>query len=286
MGEASPHDEGQRLKLIFSRKGFDSASGGCPSPIIDGRPLSLPIPMSKPSPTRYGDLAGPYAELVADLTRGRIGAETWCHFDPDISPDCLPRLAGWRGALGQAGSSQSHLERQDIAPGDLFIFWGLFQEAERRGGRWRFVGAAEHRIWGWLQVGDIIDLGLDGSFAVEERPWLRDHPHTRPYTTRKNTLYVAADEVVLDAMRLDVAGSGTLVSGRRLSAGGPLKSVWTVPDWLNPVKGGCGMTYHSLPRWAEDGTLRSAARGQEFVARPEGAAAWSWVTSVLKDEQL
>jgi hypothetical protein len=52
------------------------------------------------------------------------------------------------------------------------------------------------------------------------------------------------------------------------------------------VKGGCGMTYHSLPRWAEDGTLRSAARGQEFVARPEGAAAWSWVSSVLKDEQL
>ena len=66
--------------------------------------------------------------------------------------------------------------------------------------------------------------------------------------------------LALGEATLDMAGSGSLAGGRRLSAGGALKSVWTVPDWLNPVKGGCGMTYHFLPRWAEDGTLRSAAR--------------------------
>ncbi len=33
------------VKLILSRKGFDSSSGGVPSPIFsDGRMLSLPIP--------------------------------------------------------------------------------------------------------------------------------------------------------------------------------------------------------------------------------------------------
>ena len=32
------------MKLILSRKGFDSANGGCPSPILDGRLCSLPIP--------------------------------------------------------------------------------------------------------------------------------------------------------------------------------------------------------------------------------------------------
>ena len=32
-------------KLILSRKGFDSGSGGCPSPIFpDGTMFSLPIP--------------------------------------------------------------------------------------------------------------------------------------------------------------------------------------------------------------------------------------------------
>ena len=109
---------------------------------------------------------------------------------------------------------------------------------------------------------------------------------TRPYTTKKNTLYIATDEVVIDGTRIDLAGSGTLARGRRLSARDALKSIWTVPDWLNPTKGGCGMTYHPFPRWSEDGTLRSAARGQEFVAQPKGDAAWAWLASVLTDEQL
>jgi hypothetical protein len=38
------------VKLILSRKGFDSAAGGVPSPLIDGRPVSLPIPTRQPSP--------------------------------------------------------------------------------------------------------------------------------------------------------------------------------------------------------------------------------------------
>ena len=33
------------MKVILSRKGFDSSNGGCPSPILsDGTLLSLPIP--------------------------------------------------------------------------------------------------------------------------------------------------------------------------------------------------------------------------------------------------
>lgn len=32
------------MKIILSRKGFDSASGGCPSFIIGDKLISLPIP--------------------------------------------------------------------------------------------------------------------------------------------------------------------------------------------------------------------------------------------------
>jgi Nucleotide modification associated domain 3 len=32
------------VRVIFRRKGFDSAAGNAPSPIIDGEPISLPIP--------------------------------------------------------------------------------------------------------------------------------------------------------------------------------------------------------------------------------------------------
>jgi Nucleotide modification associated domain 3 len=69
----------------------------------------------------------------------------------------------------------SVLANQGVQAGDLFIFWGLFRPVENVG-RWQFVGKPEHRIWGWLQIADIIELGADGSHAVEERPWLSDHP--------------------------------------------------------------------------------------------------------------
>ena len=42
------------------------------------------------------------------------------------------------------------------------------------------------------------------------------------------------------------------------------------------------MTYHPLPRWEEDGTVQSAARGQEFVAVPrDDGIAIEWLTAVL-----
>ena len=44
------------MKVVFSRKGFDSQYGGMPSPILsDGTLLSLPIP-SKEDNTKYAGL--------------------------------------------------------------------------------------------------------------------------------------------------------------------------------------------------------------------------------------
>lgn len=59
--------------------------------------------------------------------------------------------------------------------------------------------------------------------------------------------------------------------------GARLPSMWCVPDWLNPCRGGVGMTYHPANRWSADGGLRAASRGQEFIADIEGrvdAAVW------------
>ena len=43
------------MKIILSRKGFDTTSGGCPSPILpDGTLLSLPIPDEED--IKYSDL--------------------------------------------------------------------------------------------------------------------------------------------------------------------------------------------------------------------------------------
>lgn len=244
------------MKVVFSRKGFDSVAGGCPSPIIAGRPLSMPIPapFRTPTPTKFGDLNGLYGELVTDLTGGKLTAQSWCHLDPDITPNVLPRLFGWRGALGQTAAAQGHLRNQRIQSGDLFIFWGLFRTVDYQD-RWKFVGKPEHRIWGWLQIGEIIDLGVDGSHAARRYPWLSDHPHARPGwdAFNVNVLYVAADELRLGGRPTSQPGYGVLNTGHCLSAPRHAISTWAVPQWLHPLQGGSGMTWHPANCWVMTG---------------------------------
>jgi hypothetical protein len=43
-------------------------------------------------------------------------------------------------------------------------------------------------------------------------------------------------------------------------------STWKAPAWLDPTRGGVGMTYHPYRRWLGDRRVSAAARGQEFIA--------------------
>jgi hypothetical protein len=286
------------MRIIFSRKGFDSASGGCPSPIIDGRPISLPIP-SGPTPAsetptchRYADLHGDfdYGGLVEELTNGKKSRFDHCHLDPDLDQSLLPRQPGWRGAFGQIGPAQSHLQKQALTHGDLFLFWGLFRPAEHRT-RWKFDRHAypEHRLFGWLQIDEIVSLGADGwQVALASRPWLQDHPHVRSgWLRQNNTLYIATTHLHLKNQReLNAPGWGVFKRGLRLTATGSTPSTWAVPDWLNPKRGGVGMTYHAGDRWSLAGTLQSVGRGQEFVSLISNRAdALTWLDHLFDEVQ-
>jgi hypothetical protein len=68
---------------------------GCPVPILDGTPISLPIPLNQPSETTFADHG--LGALVEDLTQGRIAAMRSCHFDPDLG----------HGAFGQEKRAQA-----------------------------------------------------------------------------------------------------------------------------------------------------------------------------------
>lgn len=272
------------MRIIFSRKGFDSSAGGCPSPLIDGRPYSLPIPSRQPSKHRFHDLPSPLPELVGQLTRGRIKPTDACHLDPDIDRRASVRQANWRGALGQAGAAQGHLRKQGIARGDLFLFWGLFQQVVHDTG-WRYVGQPEHRVFGWLQVDEILAVGSEPEPHLERVPWLADHPHLQRGWKGANTVYVAASDLVLGDEGTGLPGFGVLNHGSRLTATNSARtSVWEVPAWLTPTQGGCGMTYNPPHRWTGKATVEVAARGQEFVARPTDlAAAREWLLNILRD---
>jgi Nucleotide modification associated domain 3 len=270
------------VKVIFSRKGVDSAAGKLASALVDRRPYSLPIPEGPEGPTRFAGLSEPWVSLARDLSNGRLANDQRCHLDPDIDEMSLAeRLPGWRGSLGQAGPALSHLRNQGVGVGDLFLFWGLYRSVRWHNERWHYDGPRRHCLFGWLMVGEVLDLGADGSRVLATHPWLAEHPHARAGRNRLNAIYTAASSCEFGGKRF--AGSGVFRNAVMLSAeDSRLPSEWCVPIWLNPNKDGTGITYHSPERFA--GTrLRSAARGQEFVADiGDRADAKNWIVQTLE----
>jgi hypothetical protein len=221
------------MRIIFSRKGFDSSAGRSSSPIIDDVPVSLPIPTKHRSETSYR-LAG-LADVVERATKGRICADDLCHEDPMF-------LAG-RWAFGQTGAAQSHLEKNGVCVGDVFLFFGLFASQDH--------SDRHHRVFGYLQVEEVRRLGAQPSKEDGPEGFLRRHPHTIGEWNENNTLYLGAG-----------AKARTAHPDLRLTKPGAQPSIRRVPSWLKSA----GLTYHSNPaRWAGNQELRIAARGQEFV---------------------
>lgn len=196
--------------------------------------MSLPIPTRHRSTTTYRALG--MGELVEKMTKGRIVADDLCHEDPVFQDG--------RWAFGQTGAAQSHLERNGVGIGDVFLFFGLFASHEGRD--------RHHRIFGYLEVNEVYLVGQRPSEIDSPVGFDRRHPHTIGEWNRNNTIYVGAG-----------AKAGHAHPFLRLTRPHSLPSVWHIPAWLK----GAGLTYHSNPdRWIGDHELRSAARGQEFVA--------------------
>ena len=264
------------MKLILSRKGFDSASGGCPSPIFpDGTLYSLPIPHCQ-SEITYGDLwhgDTSIGEVVADLTRNRFDAKAPAHLDPDINHVAYPRQGGWRPLFGQSRRAQGHLHNQGVRISDLFLFFGLFQKVEKVSGRWCFVKDApqQHILWGWLQIEEIHKVD---ELTKAELPWTRYHPHRHAARGKDptNTLYIASETLNL--------GDGAIAQGAGwfqklqpnlvLTQPGKSASYWQLPRCFYPDDGKQPLTGHPRNLWKpepdnEYAYVQRRGPGQEFV---------------------
>ncbi len=291
--ETRPRRNMKPKKLILSRKGFDSASGGCPSPIFpDGTMYSLPIP-SYGASVAYGDLRHGGIEIgrvVEDLTRRRIGARDGVHLDPDVRPDAIRRSAGWQALFGQAGQAHSHLANQGVGAGDVFLLFGLFRRVEELLGGWRFVKDAPnlHVLWGWLQIEQVCQVDVirgDGRFH-----WAFYHDHFRGCGNPSNTLYVATQRLDLnDAVKVSGAGVFPRFDERLvLTAPDAPVSRWRLPRWFYPDGNKTPLTYHpDRRRWRRDNRhayLQSVGRGQEFVLDSrQYPEAVDWVGGLLSD---
>ena len=226
--------------------------------------------------------------VVSDLTEGRLGAQTLVHLDPDLRADSVSRQPGWRPCFGQVSSAQGHLSRQGVGPGDVFLFFGWFRRAELYGGRWRFVRDAPniHSLFGWLQVAEVVDLGL---MSIASMPlWMHDHPHLA-YANQMgtgNTLYIGVDRL-FDGQHSGAGCFARWMPKLQLTAPGQSRSVWRLPAWMNPNIGKAPLSYHANPnRWRLDGDstlLESVAKGQEFVIDiGESTPARSWLSHLIE----
>ena len=111
------------MKVILSRKGFDSSAGGYPSPILqDGTMLSMPIPGGNSLYLDLSYMGKPYSAILANLSNNKFVEEN-CHLDPDIRRDIRTVPEEWIAAFGQTGNAQSYLTKIDVQPGDIFLFF-------------------------------------------------------------------------------------------------------------------------------------------------------------------
>ena len=251
-------------RIVLSRKGFDSRSGGSPSPIFpDGRILSLPIPVHQRYPKsakRFRDVlwdGRSLAPIVECLSKVR--EESWCHLDPDLRAAAIPWQPEWRPAFGQVDGSQTYLANKEVCQGDLFLFFGTFRRVEEDGdGGWRYVRTAPkvHLLFGWLQVHEVLKLRTDVEFdrALGKYPWLKDHPHLNGSfrdlvdNSRRqpnNTVYVSTQK--LNITGTDAPGGGVfqkeerriiLTEPEEVKRGASCRrSDWRPPEWFWPARG-------------------------------------------------
>jgi len=147
MDTQSKHSSGvDRVKLVISRKGLDSESGVMASPILScGCLYSVPIPSSLQE-VRYADIKfGKHTlqHICNELKSSKKLKSSWshefAHLDPDLRGEALaPRPSGWRAAFGQSGGAATHLIKQAVSVGDLFIFFGWFRKTIKVNGKLAF----------------------------------------------------------------------------------------------------------------------------------------------------
>ena len=262
------------MRIVLSRKGFDSTAGGGPSPVLEDKTmLSLPIPeiggeghtpknLAEANWHRYDDLIlRPEIKKYCKNPRKREQKKhKHCHLDPDIRPELWKKQPDdWQAAFGQCGAAGGHLkneldlnniEQENI----LFLFFGLFRQWKNN----KFIGNPFHAIWGYMLCDKVI---TDIKEMEKKFPC---HPHAKLINATNNLLFSAqkgcygtfkySERLVLTDLDLQKTA----------------KTKWKIDalPWFEYLKDGTvTMSYHKGECFPEGEDYFQACQGygQEFV---------------------
>ncbi len=264
------------MKIIISRKGFDSKYGGTASPILpDGTMLSFPIPSDDGiaySSIKYGDKT--YLKMWKELKPRQSEFSKKCHLDPDLRPSVRKNLPeNWLPIFGQVGEAESHLENQGVKEGDLFMFFGWFRETEEISGSLHYKrgGSDIHALYGYLQIGQIIQGDKTKKYS-----W---HPHSK-FIAGNNTMYIASKKLIIDGKDTGLPGYGVFKYSEkvRLTMPGQSRSRWLLPDFFRKVS----ISRHDSSCFKPEGYFQSVGIGQEFVVS-ESKRVTNWAYKIIKE---
>lgn len=279
------------MKLILSRKGFDSGSGGCLSPYNHetGHYIWFPIPekvSSYSNQIRYADvlvkneyISGLKGSNLSELYKSLKGKDTvklrkneyasiddtelFAHFDPMLGmPPWIEendKLKIGKG-FGQFNAAP-HLEKHNVNEGSIFLFFGGFQSTSNR----KISG---HYLYGWLKIKRRIETYQECKEIIA--PYnLEHHPHITEAAfnrNKKNYIFLPDQWLFED---LNIPGYGyfhnlnddLLLSSNKDSN----KATWKLPIFLYK-----NLTQVHQKSWQnkEDGfcTVKTGI-GQEFVTQ-------------------
>lgn len=271
------------MKVILSRKGFDSASGGYSSFIIDDKLVSLPIP-DEHTNLKYADVEICGYNLGKIFEKSQIKPKlnnktvNTCHLDPDIET----------GLFGQCSTAAKHLINNNAKVGDLFLFFGWFQEFNIKSYKFdKQDKNGKHCIYAYLKIGKILDLN-NPQDKKEALRLTRTHPHIAYELTeykKENLLFVADTRLSENS---DIKGCGRLKFSRSttLTKLNENKSIWQLPKCFLETN----MTYHTnKKRWVELNEkfcqLKSVCRGQEFIIS-ENKDVENWALGLIANNQF
>lgn len=273
------------MRIVLSRKGFDTKNGGTPSAIMpNGDMVSFPIPSEEAhdfSELQYDGVS--YDKVLRDLLPHVSFPH--CHVDPDLDQSRWKKPPrAWKPAFGQAGPSATYLTKTvGLKRDDLLLFFGWYHRVARdASGKFSYVSRTGnfyddrdlHVIWGYMQVGEII--AADARIA-REYPW---HPHASFATAPTNIL-------VIPRARLSFApskpGHGLLPFSRQrvLTAEGKSKAYWRWNPVYAPGNVIVGQARKNSSR--DPKCIYYSGIWQELGLK-ESAAAAEWAKRVILDE--
>jgi len=291
------------MKVIYSRKGFDSGYGGFPSPIFpNGQIVSLPIPAK--DGFFYSQLNNVYSgesisHVVNDLTYSERNKYSRIKLSPrhkykqcDYTINKIEAhndpayydVEHYKGyVLGQCDAAQGHLINQKVSPGDLFVFYGLFREVEKINDRWTYRDKTKkrHVIFGWLQIDYIahVSSNSERKTITNKYSFVNNHPHIKKLGTftsdiysKNNCLYFSSGkgELTMFGRQLGVPSSG------KVSKYNPKSHDLTSPHsvgvypWEMPSFMGTNISYMKTVRSKSANLYSHRGPGQEFVMNLDG----------------